>query len=398
MSYEISIGERKSLVFPVMCNSHLRIDYSDAIAGQDYGLFAHEDSISILAILTPYDINGFGYGLAQDNPTGKMGVVNSKKTPPTPQDHAFTLKQSDGSDYTINTTASTKMRTESHQYFQNYQDDTDGYEMVIFWNSHLVLSLIESTTTNINQPSEYKLKLWVKVDGVSDSITTSEAVITANTVTSDTFRFNQSSATITYGYDNLGGSASYEEIATVTGNTGTTTQLQTAGTENILFEDEENLYVRNGQIFTKVATVTSSTSSYVTVAYESGKGYSDVSSKMLYRETYKEALYLITPYHISATYDSVSGTMALYLNGARVASKQHSNAGEFFEIHSSDCFIGSDGDAALERDSFTSRQFMGELHEFAIVKGIQSNFSTLDTLIPPFKQTLLYYRFEEVDL
>ena len=41
---------------------------------------------------------------------------------------------------------------------------------------------------------------------------------------------------------------------------------------------------------------------------------------------------------------------------------------------------------------------MGELHEFAITKGIQDSFMNVDTLIPNYRQTLLYYRFEEVDL
>ena len=65
MSYEVFIGERKSLVFPVMSYGYLRVDYDDEVADQNYGLFDHDEAITIQTILTPYDVNGYGYTLDQ---------------------------------------------------------------------------------------------------------------------------------------------------------------------------------------------------------------------------------------------------------------------------------------------------------------------------------------------
>ena len=44
------------------------------------------------------------------------------------------------------------------------------------------------------------------------------------------------------------------------------------------------------------------------------------------------------------------------------------------------------------------KQFMGEIHEFAITDGFTDKFASTDTLTPTFRNILLYYRFEEIDL
>ena len=63
-----------------------------------------------------------------------------------------------------------------------------------------------------------------------------------------------------------------------------------------------------------------------------------------------------------------------------------------FEFDPSDCYLGSNGNATLE--TRRASQFMGEIHEFAISKGSKNNFQSLDTLIPNYRQNLLYFRFE----
>ena len=395
MSYQVLVGEKRALVFPVMCHGYLRIDHSDATAidgtnpRNEHGIFLHDKSITLQTILTPYDINGFGWGMPNlDNPTGHHGIVNSKKTVPVEQSKTYQYRDASNTGTDI-----LESKTQAYNYFGGVS--TSNYEMMIFYNTNFQLSLINSTTTNINQPSEYQIKLTVVVDGESDSIT-SDTVIKASSIPSDVSGF---SGAIKYGYDNTGAGAKYEEVTNVTGNTGTTTQLQTGGTEDQTYNLGESLYIRNGQTFTKVATVTSTaaqiTSTYVTVVYEAGKSYSDVTSKMLYREADKEALYLLSPFHITASYDVVTGNMAIYLNGSLVKSEIHSNSSGDFHIAAEDTFIGISSDSVLAR---TRKQFMGELHELAFTSGIVETFNTLDTLIPNYRQTLLYYRFEEVDL
>ena len=65
MSYNIFTGKQRSLVFPVMCNAFATIDYSNNIVDSaddiPYGLWAHTGDFTFQTIITPYDINGYGY-------------------------------------------------------------------------------------------------------------------------------------------------------------------------------------------------------------------------------------------------------------------------------------------------------------------------------------------------
>ena len=212
MSYQVLIGERKALVFPVMGYGYLKIDYSDEIASQSYGFFNHDESITIQAIVTPYDVNGFGYEYDLDNPIGYHGVTSSKKTLPAEQGKAYSISNNSGSGDTI-----ANDETQRHHYLS--QADALTYEMMIFYNTNVQLSLINSTTTNQNQPSEYKIKLTINANGTSDSLTTSDAVITANDIVGDQL-------STTYGYDNTGAGARYSILGACvysSGNTFTTT-------------------------------------------------------------------------------------------------------------------------------------------------------------------------------
>ena len=61
----IFAGDTKCLVFPVMCDGYLQLDYSDTnAAGIDIGLrggfWGIQGNYSIEAIITPYDVNGYG--------------------------------------------------------------------------------------------------------------------------------------------------------------------------------------------------------------------------------------------------------------------------------------------------------------------------------------------------
>ena len=121
MSSQLYIGEKNALTFPVMCDGYLRIDYSDEIANEPYGIFEHEDSFTVEAIITPFDINGNGYKLAGNNShMGVHGVTTSIKTMPTVQEY--------------NTTDS---HYQSHKYRPEANRITD--KMVLFQNSNVQL-------------------------------------------------------------------------------------------------------------------------------------------------------------------------------------------------------------------------------------------------------------------
>ena len=87
-SYRVYAGNKKALVFPIMGDGYVHLDYSKHIpAGADtssgtgsgieatetrddddakYGLWAQTGSFTMEGIITPYDVNGFGYLLGTD--------------------------------------------------------------------------------------------------------------------------------------------------------------------------------------------------------------------------------------------------------------------------------------------------------------------------------------------
>jgi hypothetical protein len=104
---------------------------------------------------------------------------------------------------------------------------------------------------------------------------------------------------------------------------------------------------------------------------------------------------LLTSCHIAATFNATSGAMKVFYNGQEVATKLHSSASTApytFALDESDMYIGQDPSIGV------TSQFFGEIHEFAVLSGFKTQYDTIFTLAPKFDRTLLYYRFEEVDL
>ena len=87
-NYRIYAGNKKALVFPIMGDGYVHLDYSkhiptgpdssssseggievtDTVDNDDakYGLWAHKSSFTMEGVITPYDINGFGHRLGND--------------------------------------------------------------------------------------------------------------------------------------------------------------------------------------------------------------------------------------------------------------------------------------------------------------------------------------------
>jgi hypothetical protein len=63
-----------------------------------------------------------------------------------------------------------------------------------------------------------------------------------------------------------------------------------------------------------------------------------------------------------------------------------------FEFDATDCYLGSNGNEDL--GTRRASQFMGEIHELCITKEYKDNFQVLDTLVPNYRNVLLYFRFE----
>ena len=72
-NYRVYTGDKKSLVFPIMGDGYIHLDYSKHIptdSEEPYGLWGHKDSFMIETIVTPYDVNGFGWSIGGDYETG----------------------------------------------------------------------------------------------------------------------------------------------------------------------------------------------------------------------------------------------------------------------------------------------------------------------------------------
>ena len=171
----VYVGDTKSLVFPVMCDGYLQLKYLEKNVDTSVdlelreGVWGHTDSFSIEAIITPYDVNGYG-----SSGSTAIGVSDSEKTPPS-----------------VNSDNSSKTNYMSEDYFSTTRLDR---KLMIFHNANFQFYLENTTTTNVNQPAEYRLGVKVQ----SESPVVSETIIgTHNTL---------------YGYYDINGK--YEGIST----------------------------------------------------------------------------------------------------------------------------------------------------------------------------------------
>jgi len=116
----------------------------------------------------------------------------------------------------------------------------------------------------------------------------------------------------------------------------------------------------------------------------------------------KEINYVLRPFHVAMGYDKASQKVSLYLDGGELQTDVYNADGTLvldftdFEFEESDCYFGSNGNATLA--TRRASQFMGEMHELCISGTYKNEFQTIDTLLPNYRNNLLYYRFEEANL
>jgi len=102
----------------------------------------------------------------------------------------------------------------------------------------------------------------------------------------------------------------------------------------------------------------------------------------IYKEQPKEALYVNNLYKVSCVLEK-SGKLKLFFNNSLVAETAISSF--TFDMTNEDCFIGQDG-------TNVSTQFMGELYEIGMKKGVQPSAS-IHTLEAGYSDIIFYYRF-----
>ena len=365
--YDTLIGKQRGLIFPVMCNGHVRIDYSDNIPStsdnQAYGIFSHEGSFTFEAILTPYDINGFGQYSATTRPT----TTNTQKVMPT-----VVFSDASSADF------------QSNEYMPIANRLV--HEMNVFSSTNFTISLVNSTLHNENQPAEYKIKVVIKLGGTDYTVTTDKTVINATSgfgwfYTTDTLEGFDSEGRITH------------VIGGVTDGTNSGTTVPVASTAK--FHAGQEVFLRDGFNFTSLGTI-ASINSGVSIVLNTAPSSSISSSTNIFIPAFKDATYINNQFHVACVYNDDSKEVRLFLNGILVKKQELSTTNEF-SMAQEDYFIGASSNNGTGTESaIANKQFMGELHEMSMIRTIRKQFF-VNNLLPNLDDTLFYFRFEEVD-
>ena len=141
---------------PLADDENLKKNITTTESLRSRGIWAHDDSFTIEALITPYDVNGIGSRTA-----GRHGVLISTKTPPYPSD-----------DYSsrAGTYESVSILGASDYLTQ---------KLMLFHNQYVKFYLQNTTSSSYNQPAEYKVVAELTESGGSTKTITSDTVITA---------------------------------------------------------------------------------------------------------------------------------------------------------------------------------------------------------------------------
>ena len=340
--YNINSTEKKSLQFPAMSDGYVQIPWGDGsnTPAQNVGLWGHTGGITLEFLITPYDI------------------FNNSVTPYSGSQKS--LSQS----------------TKGLAYLQ--ASSRKNTFMNVLYNTNLKVTL-ESLTGSAtpNTPASYSISFTVVIGTTSTTITT-ENIITPEVID------NTSSAPTDYLYSSHTPFAlkSARTVSSVSSNT-----INLSGS-SASFVVGEKIYTNAGAL---IGTISSLGSNSVTVSSITN---TPSNSTHIYTELLKEPTYVDVPHHIAVSY-SPAGTMIIYYDGQEAKRGIHSLGGDF-SFHPSDIYLAQNptGNYAANRRT----QFIGEYHEIAITAGARKSFRSTNSLLPNFKNTLLYMDFEEANL
>ena len=158
------------------------------------------------------------------------------------------------------------------------------------------------------------------------------------------------------------------------------------------------VFTRDGFTYTSLGTIQSISSNTLTMSQNLTASLTN--GTQLYVESFKEPKYINNTHHIGVSYLEAGKLVNIFYNGILVGSGTRNSSTDEFIFGRSDCLIGRENTDNLNTSNYgyTAKQFMGEMHEMCIENTYRNKYSHFHTLLPKFEQTLLYLRFEEVDL
>jgi len=387
--YEIFAGKKRSLVFPVMCNGHVKIDYSDNIADTSgdsdttddvgYGLWGNTGSFSFEAIVTPYDVNGHGTYTASTLPA----VPASKKVMPALDQSVYDASN------------------QNNFYNEAYLTRTTRitHEMMLFHNSNFKIYLKNNTTHFENNPAQYKIFAEMTIGTGTGETTTTISSSDSVILPAHGTQFVYSDADSTLGLNSKNRKL-YQKKTTFTGASTSSASITGVASVSGLHVNQE-VFTFSDQTATSLGTIKFHPFPSDTALTLNANSPVNVSSTTdLFIPTTKHASYIDDTFHIGFSFNGRNKTMKLFLDGIEIASGTHAFSGtQDFQFAREDSYIGATGSGSTGAASaVTNKQFMGEIHEMCFLGLSKSTFSDFETLNPDFDSTLMYLQFEEVDL
>jgi len=345
----VFVGDTKALVFPVMCDGYLQLKYADKNASTDthvdlrQGVWGHNSSFTIEAIITPYDVNGFG-----SRGSTSTGVTTSEKTPPS-----------------VNDDNTSKTDYQSEDYFST---NRLTHKMMLFHSDGFELYLQNTTPNNFNQPAEYKL--CAKISG-QNAIETDTIISARNSL----YGYYDETGL----YDGIDTSLRLLDNANYD-SANNTIELGDNANSNLVRVGTE-LFDSSGKSLGTIAGL-SGGSTPDTLTMSQPHGGTEGDSIALYYSQPKEATYLETMYKITCCVD-INGKIRLYLNNVLLVEQTTTISN--FNFGTTDCYIGQDPATA-------NTQFMGELYEIAMYKRQEPSLNST-TLNIGYNDIIFYYRF-----
>tara|TARA_R110002020_G_scaffold97100_6_gene231948 strand:- start:1849 stop:2838 length:990 start_codon:yes stop_codon:yes gene_type:complete len=327
-----------------MCDGYVKIQHKDDAGNvplQEVGMWGNSGDFTIEMLVTPYDVNGNA-----DAPTYSASIKSLSR------------------------------HTKGAAYLPTA--NRHDVEMVLFHNTNLTISLVNTTTDAFYQPAEYAVKVSITIGTTTTSVT-SDTVISATRV--DDNHFNSQSSS--YVYD---GHTPVAHKSALTVSSISTNVITLSGTASG-FGIGQTIYTSAGLL---VGTITNVSGADITM-----DGISNTPSGYVYQELPKDSAYVEVPHHIAVSYRN-SGKMSIFYNGNLVKDGVH-GAGGSFSLDPSDVYLGQNPNAGSYQ-TIRKSQFMGEFHEISMVSKYKSAFRSINSLMPNYRDLLLYLDFEEANL
>ena len=364
-------GNQYGLKFPVLCDGYVSVDYSDTVASESKGIWKHEGSFTLEMLFIPYDVNGYGSNSQaaatyDRSVNGDFGNQTSQKTMPSREKNISTTTLDEGYMSTSNRLS---------------------HRMCLFSSTNFKLYLINKTTTNVNQPAEYYFEVQLTTGSTTSTVRSGVLIKSKSTHNMSSYAPTEFTYTNNQVYLMDSG---FNVTHPTSAITKTVFKMDIIDSNNGRAQVGMKLYKSDGTV---IGTITAATYTSTRALLTMDSDVSSLNGEDIYIEAPREITYPLSPHHVGVSYNRGSNSITIFYNGATVANGIHTD-NSVFSFGVGDITLGQDRTSSSKRYS----QFMGELHEVAVLKGSKSSMNTTVTLLPQYNETLLYLDFEEADI